>query len=296
MPNYKVQDTDINKRADVFLQEHLPNFSRSLIKQLTLKNQLIFNQKLIKANYKFKTTGQLKFSPKFKQSELNQSIKLKIIYEDDDLVVINKPAGIIVHARSNNWAEVSIASSLRQYLSWSKLTYPTTKEELRKGIVHRLDKGTSGVLICAKNDQTVNKLQLQFKQRLVQKTYLAITTKGTKLPQQALIDKPIARHLKDHTKFVADLRGRQSQTYFKIRQEYPGYYLLEIKPQTGRTHQIRVHLSSLNCPIVGDKLYKGVSASRLMLHAHEISFKHPTTDQPVTFKAELPKDFNLYLE
>ena len=295
MLTYVIEETDLNKRVDSFLQEKLPKVSRSFIKKLADEDKIYFNEKQIKAGYKFKTLGQLQFHYNLDDFSQVAPVDLDIIFEDDDLIVINKPSGLIVHARSRNWHEASVASGLRDYCQWPSLSYPASLKDLRRGIVHRLDKATSGLLICAKNEETADLLKIQFKQQLVDKTYLAIVDKNSKLPLKGLIDKPIARQSKNGHKFRIDVNGRPSQTLFKIKAEHNSYYLLELQPKTGRTHQIRVHLTSLNCPIVGDGLYKGSKAPRLMLHSQRISFKHPKNQTQLSFRTQIPKAFNQFL-
>ena len=296
MNSYQVSETDLNKRVDLFLQEQLPDLNRAFIKKLADEKKIIFNNKHIKAGYKFKTLGVIELKADKYSKIVESNLKLNIIFEDEDIIVINKPTNILVHAKNSNWCEESIATALRSHCKWTPLTYPASLKELRRGIVHRLDRATSGVLVCAKNETASRKLKQQFKLRQVEKTYLAIVDKNANLPNQAIIDKPLLRSRKTRTKFTVDSFGRQAQTQFMIKKTFDKYYLLNIKITTGRTHQIRVHLKSLKCPIVGDKLYKGSHNSEMMLHAHTLSFSHPSSNQTITFKTPIPDRFKNFLK
>lgn len=294
MPTYKVEEEDLRQRADVFLQQKAPQLSRSFIKKLALQGKLVFQSKQINSGYKLKQLGDLELDYDLEILKKIPILKLRIIFEDDDLLIVNKPSGVIVHSRGKYWEEASIASSLRHHCHWPLKDIPTLKD-LRTGIVHRLDRGTSGVLICAKNTQSLKNLQTQFQNHQVEKTYLGIIKANSDLPEEGLIDKPIIRNFKNPRKFKVSPQGKSAQTFFKIKNKGANFHLLQIKPQTGRTHQIRVHLASLNCPIVGDELYEGVEAPRLMLHAQTISFKHPQSDKKIHFTAPRPRIFSQIL-
>jgi 23S rRNA pseudouridine1911/1915/1917 synthase len=208
---------------------------------------------------------------------------LPIIYEDKNVIVINKPVGIISHARGKFWQEASVASFIRDRISGM--------DGERGGIVHRLDRATSGIMICAKNESTLKFLQKQFQDRKVEKTYIAITDKRPK-EEAAIIDAPIGRNLKDPKKFHVDINGKSAQTYYRVIDEKKGKYTIELSPKTGRTHQLRIHLAYINCPIIGDELYGGKSYSRLMLHAYKLKINLPDNMEKV-FSTDLPEEFLL---
>ncbi len=292
---YEIKQADLRQRADVLIQRQVPQLSRSYIKKLAMEGKLSFKSKPIAAGYKLKSLGDLKLDYDLKVLDDIPYLKLDILFEDEDLMVINKPSGVIVHARGKYWDEASIASSLRQHCSWSNINQPGDLADLRRGIVHRLDRGTSGVMICAKNYEALKALQVQFHDRQVEKTYLGIVRANENLPDRGLIDRPIGRDPNNPKKFKVSRKGKEAQTLFEVKARYSQHYYLEIKPLTGRTHQIRVHLSSLGVPVFGDLLYKGVLASRLMLHAYEISFKHPRTEEVLKFTAPEPKIFKEFL-
>ena len=291
MLTYKVDENDLKQRADIFIQQRTPQLNRRLIKQLASAGKLSFASRKVAAGYKLKIPGILELDYELQTLDQIPQLQLKIVFEDEDLIVLNKPSGVLVHARSRYWNEASIASSLRKHCRWPVISQPASPEDLRAGIIHRLDRGTSGTLVCAKNEMALAGLQQQFRSRQVKKTYLGIIAANRQLPDRGLIDKPIARSFVDRRKFKASHQGREAQTFFNIKSKQDKYYLLEIKPQTGRTHQIRVHLSSLNLPLLGDQLYKGPPAPRLMLHAQKIGFKHPKTNTMMSFTVRRPRIF-----
>src|SRR5690606_23510478 len=208
---------------------------------------------------------------------------LPVIYEDDDVLVVNKPSGVISHARGKYFDEPSVASFVRQ---------KTGQKGERSGIVHRLDRATSGVMICAKNQETLSFLQKQFSLRKVKKTYMAIIEGG--LPtDEGVIDMPIGRNPKIPASFHVTPNGKPALTRYNIVSKNEKFSLVELRPETGRTHQLRVHLKHLNHPIVGDALYKGRESSRLLLHAASLEITLPNGERTI-FTAPLPDEFNTY--
>ncbi|MCY4010672.1 MAG: RluA family pseudouridine synthase [Candidatus Saccharibacteria bacterium] len=291
---YEVKIENLSQRADIFIHKQTPHINRSLVKQLAYQGKLHFKKKQIQAGYKFKTTGQLILDYELKETTVIPSLKLNILYEDPHLLVINKPSGVIVYSRNRYSNEPSIASSLRTHWQWPALTIDSLQSEYRAGIAHRLDRATSGLLICGRTKDIVNSLQQQFTQRLIEKNYICLVESNTKLPKQGLIDKPIDRQKSNRNRFKVSQQGKEAQTVFKIKEKFPHCLLLEIQTKTGRTHQIRVHLASINSPIIGDQLYGGQKAKRLMLHASKISFKHPITGKILCIKAQCPQEFKDY--
>ena len=291
MPVYRVRETDLRQRADVLIQNRSPQLSRGFIKKLAREGRLSFQSKPISAGFKVKTAGQLELDYDLKLLEEQPVLKLNIVFEDDDLLVVNKPSGVLAHARSRYWQEASIASSLRHYCHWPRLRQSAAVDDLRLGIVHRLDRATSGLLVCAKNQFALKNLQSQFEARQVEKSYLGLIAIEEALPKKGLIDKPLGRDLKRPQRFQVTARGKNAQTAFEIIAEGKNVRLLAIKPLTGRTHQIRVHFASLGLPLVGDTLYGGRPAERLMLHAHRLAFQHPRNGRAMSFIARRPRVF-----
>jgi len=278
-----VLKSDDRLRIDKLLANKLPEYSRSALAKLFLLNLIKKDGEPLMPGDKVKTgfTIEYDLGP---LKEVPEVIALPVIYEDKNVVVVDKPAGIISHARGKFWQEASVASFMRDKVA--RLTGE------RSGIVHRLDRPTSGVMICAKNQETLKFLQKQFADRKVQKTYIAITDKKPK-KEHAKIIAPIARNLKDPRTFCVNKTGKKAETEYRVIKSNNDYTMIELKPHTGRTHQLRVHLAYINCPVIGDELYKGASCSRLLLHAKKLSILLPD-GKKTTFQSELPKEFNVY--
>jgi len=285
LQKFEITEEDHGKRADVIVARELPDLSRGFIKKLAHNDKLKFNGQPVQAGYKLKTTGQLVLDYDTAQLAQIPEIELPILHEDGDIIVINKPSGIITHARGKYWDEASVASSIRRKLA-------RVDNSIRAGIVHRLDRATSGVIICGKTPEAIVALQKQFADRTVVKKYVA-WVEPTDISQEGIIDKPIARNPKQPSLFRVDPNGKPAQTKFQIQKSSATHMELLLTPKTGRTHQLRVHLASIKAPIIGDTFYGGAENSRLLLHAKEITLVHPTTDKEITFEAPLPSDFTI---
>jgi len=280
----KVEGENMNKRLDVYLTKTLGEFSRNQIIAAINDGSITVNGKIPKPKYLVRNNDLIKINglDKLPTSISIQPVKgrLEIIYEDQNLIALNKPAGLSVHPAEQNKEEVTLINYLLDY-------YPQIKEvgedQLRPGIVHRLDRETSGVMVVAKNQETFLKLKNIFKKHLLQKTYLALTV-GIFKDKSGCIHYPLARS-KTFGKFrrakqeeIADgLKSREAHTQYRVLHEYKNNYsLVEVTPLTGRTHQIRVHFSTIGRPIVGDKVYGSVSdkldLKRQFLHASRLSF------------------------
>lgn len=274
----------VGKRTDKLIADYLPSYPRAALHKLFESNDVTLNDKPTKPGVKVRLgdTVRVDLSP----LEITiADIELPILYQDGDVLVVNKPAGVISHARGRYFDEPSVASFVRQ-----KVAHLTGD---RSGIVHRLDRATSGVMVCAKNPEALSWLQRQFSDRKVQKTYSAVVV-GSMPTDVGIIDMPIARNPAKPVTFHVDPTGKDSVTNYKVLSMSEGYSLLELKPVTGRTHQLRVHLTHLKHPIVGDELYSGEPAERLMLHAHTIVITLPSKEI-VTFNAPLPNEFKRYI-
>ena len=265
-------------------------------KQLNISRSIA--TKLVKEG-KVKVKGVLKQKPSQKISEdaelavqYNESsssvtrLDIEIIYEDQDCIVINKPAGILVHSKGAFNIESTVAS-------WLLDKTKGFDDNNRAGIVHRLDRSTSGVMICAKNPESLKFFQKQFSARKVKKVYAALI-EGNISPKQAVIDIPIERNAKDPKRFKASSSGKPALTSYKVIKSFnydnDEYTLMELMPKTGRTHQLRVHLAYMKHPIIGDDFYKGIDADRLYLHATSLEITLTNTERKV-FTSELPKEF-----
>ena len=231
-----------------------------------------------------------------KEIELKaQDIPLDIVYEDSDIIVVNKQKGLVVHPANGN----TDGTLVNAIMNICKDSLSGIGGEIRPGIVHRLDKDTSGLIIIAKNDKAHINLSEQIKNREVKKTYIALV-RGVISENEATINIPIARSTKDRKKMAVSKNGKDAITHFEVLKRYQGYTLLKLQIETGRTHQIRVHLSEIGYPVVGDGVYSngknpfGVEGQ--MLHAKRLEFKHPITQKPMVLEAPLPTYFEEVLE
>lgn len=281
--------SDKKIRCDVFLSEKISNLSRTSIQKL-IKEKLVFvNGKNIKPNVILEIGDEITVSiPDKKEITLvAEDIALDIVYEDDYIIIINKPRNMVVHPAAGN-EEHTLVNAL---LNHCKLSMINSE---RPGIVHRLDKDTTGLIVCAKDDETHLKLVEKFSNREITKKYLAICN-GSFSKDNGLIDKPIGRDEKDRKKMsVKSKSGKEALTEYNVLISNLKYSLVDVTLHTGRTHQIRVHFSSLNHPIVGDETYgnknEKIKANGQMLHSYYLEFSHPITDENLSFTV-LPDDY-----
>lgn len=268
-------------RLDVYLQNHSPGLSRADLQRVIESGGTTVNGKIqAKAGFKIKPGDEVVMD----DAPLNQpppAIDLPVLYEDKSCVVINKPAGLLTHSKGAFNPEATVSTWLSARLSGMSGE--------RAGIVHRLDRATSGVMICAKTPEALSWLQKQFSQRKVKKTYIAIVSYRP-AEERAIIDMPIERNPKRPQTFRVGVNGKPALTEYKVCKTTGNLSLLELKPTTGRTHQLRVHLRQLGCPILGDTLYGGTSADRLFLHAQSLEITLPNK-QRRTFEVPLPPEF-----
>jgi 23S rRNA pseudouridine1911/1915/1917 synthase len=269
------------ERLDVFLASKYPAISRSFLQKLCATDQVLVNGNAERSGYKLKPKDKIQVLYDMAAIDEIEDIALPVLYQDDDIIVINKPAGVISHARGRFWNEPSVASFVRQI---------TGQEGERAGIVHRLDRATSGVMVCAKTSATMAHLQKQFADRTVLKKYVAVVS-GHLKPENAVIDMPIERNPKAPATFRVGPNGKPAQTEYKVIQSSEHYDQLELLPRTGRTHQLRVHLKQAGHPIVGDMLYNGNKGDRLFLHAKSLTLMMPSGKKK-TFAAPLPNEFS----
>lgn len=270
-----------SERLDIYVSGQYPDKSRAFAAKLIEKGHISVNDtKQIKPSYKLKQSDTVTID--YVEDRQIPEIELPILYEDDGCVVINKPVGLLTHSKGEFNPEATVATWLS----------PRTKgmQGDRAGIVHRLDRATSGVMICAKTPEALSWLQKQFSQRKTKKTYAAVVT-GTLKQPEAVIDMPIERNPKKPQTFRVGSNGKPSVTAYKVLKTNDKYSLLELKPVTGRTHQLRVHLEELGHPIVGDTLYGGPKAERLFLHAKSLEITLPNRQRKV-FEVPVPKEFH----
>lgn len=275
----KLQKT--TKRLDTYLYEHYKEISRSRWQKYIKDSRVSINGKTI-TTPSYEIDDKAIIDIKLPEEKKFKKEKLDILYLDDNVIVINKPAGILTHAKGAESDEFTVADFFKRYSTYALDTN-------RAGIVHRLDRDTSGVIIGARNNETANLLKKQFAKRLTKKTYIAITTGIPKL-EKARIDLPIARNPKKPATFKISSNGKVAITDYKVLKTNKNYALIELMPKTGRTHQLRVHLNYINCPILGDKVYGAKKADRMYLHAEKLEITIPNKGR-MTFEAKLPKEF-----
>lgn len=287
-----IVEEDVNIRLDKFIADKCEDLSRTMIKKLVEEEKIYINGKKAKSSVKVKKEDIVEIEEvEVKEICLEaQDIPVDIIYEDADIIVVNKPKGLVVHPANGN-PDGTLVNAI---MNICKDSLSGIGGELRPGIVHRLDKDTSGLIIIAKNDKAHIELSRQIKDHEVEKTYMALV-RGEVKDESASIDMPIARSTKDRKKMAVSKDGRNAVTHFKVLERFNGYTLLEVKIETGRTHQIRVHMSHIGYPVVGDMVYSngknpfGVEGQ--MLHAYKLVFKHPITGKTLNLQAPLPEYF-----
>ena len=297
MKNVIVNENDKGKRLDIYIAENFNELSRTMIKKLIESNNILVNDKSEKVSYKVQANDNISIDvPEAKETKLKaQEIPLDIIYEDNDIIVVNKPKGMVVHPANGN-PDGTLVNAI---LAICKNSLSGIGGELRPGIVHRLDKDTSGLIIVAKNDKAHINMSEQIKERNVKKTYIALV-RGNVPEEEATINMPIGRSTKDRKKMAVIKNGKQAITHFKVLKRYSKYTLLEIKIETGRTHQIRVHMAEIGYPVVGDAVYSngknefGIEGQ--MLHAYKLEFMHPITNKHMELTAPLPQYFEEILK
>jgi 23S rRNA pseudouridine1911/1915/1917 synthase len=275
-------------RLDKHLSKTSKTLSRSKVKRLIKEGFVLVNDRKVDPDYEVKKGDKIKVEipPPPENKILPEEVDLNIVFEDKDILVIEKEAGMVVHPTTGH-PSGTLVNALLHHLKKDFL--PGKGDSLRPGIIHRLDKGTSGLIVAAKNQKALESLKNQFKDRKVVKKYLTLV-KGKLEPRIGEINTPIARHAKNRQKFTVSSQGKQAITNYRVK-EYIGdrYTVIEAEPKTGRTHQIRVHFASRGHPIEGDKLYGGRPAPRLFLHAIYLEFTHPRTKRRVSFTNPLPR-------
>jgi 23S rRNA pseudouridine1911/1915/1917 synthase len=287
----------LNQRLDVFLSERINELTRSQVQRFIEERKVMVNGIARKSSYKLKSGEKVEIEyelarpPKIKP----ENVPVGVLYSDDHIAIIDKPSGMVVHPGAGKSQHTLVNSLLYRF--------PDLKEigpEERPGIVHRLDKETSGLMVVARNLKAYEQLQQQFKKREVEKTYLGLI-RGRMPEKKGKISWSIGRHVKHGERIsVKTKKPREAETYYSVLKEYEEYSLLEVKPLTGRTHQIRVHMAASGHPLAGDTRYGHRKSKpnfpRLFLHASCLSFIHPETQKRAEFSSPLPQDLKSFLE
>ena len=289
----KINEENVGKRIDSLVPLLEEKLTRNAVQRLIEEENIKVNNQKTKHSYKVKLNDEIQISiPEAEKIDLKaQNIPLEIIYEDEDIIVVNKPKGMVVHPANGN-PDGTLVNAI---MSICKESLSGIGGKIRPGIVHRLDKDTSGAIIVAKNDKAHINLSEQLKNHEVKKTYLALV-RGIVKENEATINMPIARSQKDRKKMAVDKKGKEAITHFKVLERFGNdYTLLKVNIETGRTHQIRVHLSYIGYPIIGDEVYSNGknkwNIKGQCLHAWKIEFKHPLTGEEISLEAEIPKYF-----
>ncbi len=298
---YTVPEEQVGQRLDRFLVAQLGGISRTAIQRMIADGQALVNGRTSKAGYLLRGGDSIEIASQQKEQLspeiLSQPAPLAIVYEDQDLLVVNKPAGMVVHPARGHSGDTLLDVLAARYPEFGQFA-----DEERPGIVHRLDKDTSGLLIVAKNARTQAALVEQMRQHAVIKRYLALV-EGIVPLDAGSIDAPIGRDPRYRQQMAITLTGsREARTHFRVLQRFNRHTLLLLQLETGRTHQIRVHLQAIGYPVVGDPVYGPTSKqetlplSRQFLHAYQLAFTHPHTGQLVELEAPLPEDLEQILQ
>ena len=306
--SFQVEPEAVGKRLDAYLAEKIENWSRSRLQKLIDDGDVSVNENQAKSSYKLRADDSIEIE----LSELPvktfepENIALEIVYEDESLAVINKPAGMVVHPGAGV-LNGTLANAIAYHF---KLQTADSKFENRVGIVHRLDKDTSGLIVVAKTEEIHEQLSEQFREREVFKSYVALVH-GAIEGKEGTINQPIAREKHNRTKMAIRKHGRNALSLWKLRKRFEKFTLLNVEIKTGRTHQIRVHLMSVNHPVVGDETYNGgrdktikdanvrravSELNRFFLHAERLSFTHPQTSERLEFYLPMPEELKNLLE
>ena len=302
----EVGKADAGSRLDAYLATHIEGWSRARLQRLIDAGDVLVNSKVAKASYKVSANDEIEveLTPPPESNFTPEDIPLDIIFEDDYIIVINKPPGLVVHPAAGVYSG-TLANGLAFH--FQKLSHPNSQ---RPGIVHRLDKDTSGLLVVAKTESAHENLADQFRAREVFKNYSALVY-GVVKSETGRVEQPIARDPRNRTRMAIVAGGRGALTLYRVKRSYASFTLLDVELKTGRTHQIRVHLASLKHPVVGDEVYGAGrennvqdvqlrarirKLNRHFLHAETLGFRHPKTGAPLSFTAPLPAPLAEFLQ
>jgi 23S rRNA pseudouridine1911/1915/1917 synthase len=304
---FSVTESETGERLDTFLAKHIEDWSRARLQRVIEDADVLVNGQVTKASYRLRTSDsvEVELPAPPPTTFAAENIPIEIVYEDEDLVVVNKPAGMVVHPAAGIESG-TLANALAFHFEKLSLTGGAT----RPGIVHRLDKGTSGLLVVAKTEKAHEDLADQFRARAVFKSYVALVHGRTE-QAHGVIDQPIARDPHNRTRMAVVRSGRPALSVYHVREYFERFTLIGVQLKTGRTHQIRVHLAWLKHPVIGDETYgsgrdktvadpiirsKIAHLNRQFLHAETLRFRHPQTKEELSFSAELPAELRALLD
>ncbi|WP_346868412.1 MULTISPECIES: RluA family pseudouridine synthase [unclassified Clostridium] len=294
--NYTIEEENVGKRLDLFISENDVDMSRSFVQGIIEKQQVKVNGQIRKSNYKLKVGDrvQVELAEPVELQVEAEDIPLDIIYEDSDVIVINKPQDMVVHPAPGNYTGTLVNGLLHHCKDLSGIN-----GVIRPGIVHRIDKDTSGVLVVAKNDKSHNSLAMQLKDHSMKRTYYAIV-EGIVKEEEGTVRTNIGRHPIERIKMAVVKDGKEAITNYKVLERFKSNTLVECRLETGRTHQIRVHMAHLHHPLIGDQVY-GYKKQKFKLqgqalHAKNLGFIHPTTGEYMEFDSQLPEYFQDILD
>lgn len=294
---FNINEEKVGQRIDKYLSEAIEGKSRSFIQGIIDDENVSVNNKKVKSNYKLRKNDVI--TVKLKEPEelnvLPEKMDLDIVYEDSDVIIINKAKGVVVHPAPGNYNGTLVNGILHHCTDLSGIN-----GVIRPGIVHRIDKDTSGILVIAKNDEAHNNLAVQFKDHSIKREYYALV-EGKFSNLEGKIDKPISRDKKDRIKMAVNSDGKRAVTHYKVLEQYDkGVSLIKCTLETGRTHQIRVHMASIGHPLIGDLVYgykrQKFNLEGQALHAKTLGFIHPRTKEYIEFTSDLPKYFEELLD
>jgi 23S rRNA pseudouridine1911/1915/1917 synthase len=304
---FTIDQASVDSRLDAYLASQISHWSRARLQRLIDNEDVLVNGKSVKSSYRLRAGDEIEvelISAPI-ESFTPENIPLDVVYEDDVLLVINKPASLVVHPAAGIHS-----GTLANALAFHFQNLPSATGTARPGIVHRLDRDTSGLMVVAKTESSMENLADQFRDRTVFKSYVALVH-GHLESESGLIDQPLARDRGNRTRMAVVRGGRNAVSLYKVRRRYQRFTLVDVEIKTGRTHQIRVHLAWLKHPVVGDESYGGGrdnmiqdahlraevrNLGRHFLHAEELGFNHPTTGERMKFKAPLPPELSSLLE
>src|SRR5436309_3825302 len=300
-PTLSIQADEEGIRLDRYLTSILTGISRTTVQQLIVDGEVLVNGHIGKSGYTLRIRDEVQvMSLNMQNKGANikpQSLPLDVVYEDKDLLVVNKAAGMVVHPAPGHHDDTLVNALIARYPDITR-----EDSEMRPGIIHRLDKDTSGLIIIARNAATHSALVDQMKRHEIVKRYLALV-EGVVALDQGSIDAPIGRNPRHREQMaVTVVKSREARTHFRVQQRFSRHTLLLLELETGRTHQIRVHLRAIGHPIVGDPVYgsgninRGLTLKRQFLHAYQLKFNHPTTGKAVNLEAPLPEDLQALLD